>query len=479
MSGAPYVPARPVAGPPPPPSQWDGPQDELFDWQRVRSYVLFSLRSVRRRPFLFASVFAGMVLLAGGALRVLPKTYEVESRLLAQKSAVLMVRADSNMEQPTRAAAELILDRENLNSLIRQTDLISEWPKRRAPLARLKDRIMLRLFGKVKEEDMLEALRGFLEKNLSVWTTVDGTVTIRLHWPDGQMAYRLVDAAEQNFLEKRHVLEISTIAEQILILEKHAAELEADLEKQVAGLQELRDRARPAAVRALPRPAVPKSVRPEVLNLRVMLETKRRAIADLEAFRERHLLELQTRLTEQRGIYSENHPMVVDLQQTIRSLQRESPQVTSLRQEEADLRRQLATFGDEAAAPAPAVNLPPDLFRSERNEDSSTEYAATKLIYAAQQYAGMRDRVQAARLDLDTARAAFKYRYSVIVPPEVPRGPIKPKVPLVMAAAVMAGLALALFATTAADLRSGALLELWQLQSLLAPATAIVEVKSR
>ena len=43
----------------------------------------------------------------------------------------------------------------------------------------------------------MKRLRGFLEKRLSVWTTADGTVTIRLQWPDAQMAYRLVDAAEQ------------------------------------------------------------------------------------------------------------------------------------------------------------------------------------------------------------------------------------------------------------------------------------------
>src|SRR5207237_10082896 len=103
----------------------------------------------------------------------------------------------------------------------------------------------------------------------------------------------------------------------------------------------------------------------------------------------------------------------------------------------------------------------------------------SKLIYAAQQYAGMRERVQSARLDLDTARAAFKYRYSVIVPPEIPRGPIKPKAPLVVVGAVLAGLLLAFFATTTADLRSGTLLELWQVQTLLPAATAVVEVRCR
>ena len=48
-----------------------------------------------------------------------------------------------------------------------------------------------------------------------------------------------MDAAQQNFLETRHVLEVSTIAEQISILEGHAARVKKDLEAQVADLQRL------------------------------------------------------------------------------------------------------------------------------------------------------------------------------------------------------------------------------------------------
>src|SRR6266446_2201699 len=93
----------------------------------------------------------------------------------------------------------------------------------------------------------------------------------------------------------------------------------------------------------------------------------------------------------------------------------------------------------DSANAAPAI--PADLFRDlATDEDSSVEYARAQLQYAAQQYAAMRGRIDAARIDLDTARAAFKYRYSVVTPPQMPRGPIKPKTPLVMFAAVIAGL---------------------------------------
>jgi hypothetical protein len=434
---------------------------------------------VRRRLLIFVSIAFGMPLLAAAALAVMPKTYEVESRLLAQKNPVLAVKADSSpADVPTRAAAETIIRRDNLHDLIRQADLLQEWPKRRAPLLRAKDWLLRALHKEQTPQELTDGLTGLLEKNLTVWTTPEGTVVIRLHWPDPLLAYRLVDAAQQNFLEKRHVLEVETIAEQISILEGHAVTLRKNIESEVAELQRLREKS-PKASREAPAPASARAVDPELPKLRVMLDAKRRSIADLEEYRRKHILELQTRLQEQRAIYSENHPMLQDLERSIEQLRGESPQLSALRQEERDVRRQLAGRSDDGdAASSGAPSIPADLFRGlTASEDSSVEYARAQLRYTAQEYAAMRDRIDHARIDLDTARAAFKYRYSVVTPPQVPRGPIKPKAPLVMAAAVLAGLVLALFATTLVDLRAGLVLKRWQLEDLLGPSGAIVDVR--
>ncbi len=467
--------------PPPPHPLYDRMHDDLFDWAKVRRYVVFTLGSVRRRFGLFMSVASAMLLIAAGALWALPKTYQVESRLLAQKNPVLAVRADANNgTEPTRAAAENIVRHDNLHALIRQTDLLTEWPKHRAPILQLKDWISAKMDSTPDQEELMKGLTGLLEKNLNVWATPDGSVVIRLNWPDDRvMAYRLVDAAQQNFLENRHVLEVSTIAEQISILEGHAANLKKDIMKQVEQLQQLQQRTTRDPRPALRTPGV-KPLDPEVVNLRVMLDAKRRALADLEDYRRKHLVELQTRLAEQRAVYSDSHPAIIDLEQSIDSLKRDSPQLTALRQEEADLRQRLSRLSDGAEDGASAgLAIPADLFRSSAiGEDSTVEYQRAQLRFAAQQYAHLRERIDAGRIDFDTARAAFKYRYSVVVPAQVPRGPIKPKPLLVIMAALVAGLTLALFATTAADLRSGVVLETWQLQDLLGPATVIVEVRA-
>ncbi len=441
MSDPSTVRAYPVPTAPPP---YEGAREDLFDWARAGRYVLFSLGSVRRRPGLFLVVAAGTVLLASAALAVLPKTYEVESRLLAQRSPVLSVRADVGQSDPTRAAAELIVGTDNLHAIIVQTNLLEEWRRRRLPILRLKDWLMQHIAGPPRRDDLLDSLTGLLQKNLVVWTTPDGTVAIRLRWPDGLMAYRLVDAAEQSFLEKRHVLEVSTIAEQISILEAHAARLKEQVEKEVADLQRLRDASTPERLRQAPRPAPLRLIDPEVMNLRVLLDAKRRAISDLEELQRRHLLELQTRLAE------------------------------------PELRRKLAKY---PAGPSGAVtgmpNVPAELFRADigGDEDSSVEYARAQLRFAVGQHAAIRERITAARIDLDTAQAAFKYRYSVVIPPEIPRGPIRPRAARVMLAAVVAGLLLALFATTVADLRAGVVLEQWQVEDLIGSSKAIVKLR--
>src|SRR5204862_7892321 len=156
-----------------------------------------------------------------------PKTYQVECRLLAQRNPVLAVRADaSQATDPTKAAAENIVLHDNLQKLIHQTDLVAEWPKHRAPILRLKDWISAKMGSTPDPNELMNGLTGLLVKNLVVWTTPEGAVVIRLVWPDDRvMAYRLVDAAQQNFLEMRHVIEVESIAVQIAIFEEHAANL--------------------------------------------------------------------------------------------------------------------------------------------------------------------------------------------------------------------------------------------------------------
>ena len=156
-----------------------------------------------------------------------------------------------------------------------------------------------------------------------------------------------------------------------------------------------------------------------------------------------------------------------------RSGRQHSAQVETLRQEEQELTEQLvragaAPEGGELRAsgrvPGEILNLERDLNRS---NDPSLENAKGELHYAVAKYNNILDRIDSAHLELDAARAAFKYRYSVVRPAEVPRKPKSPNPVVVMAAGTVAGLLFALLAVVVRDLRAARMVERWQLERYL------------
>jgi capsular polysaccharide biosynthesis protein len=77
------------------------------------------------------------------------------------------------------------------------------------------------------------------------------------------------------------------------------------------------------------------------------------------------------------------------------------------------------------------------------------------------------ERTDGARIELAVSHAAFKYRYTVIRPAQVPRDPLFPDVKLLLAAGFLASLLLALAVVVAKDLLSNRILEAWQIERRL------------
>lgn len=476
------------------PAPDDDPGD-LFDYAKIRDQLVYVLHSIRRHWLLMASVCVTSLGLCALALKTLPKTYRAEVKLLAQRNQAMAQISNpgrsisGEFDAPTRAASETILNHDNLVSLIRQTNLIVRWDETRAPAVRLKDWLIHTVRGRKSDEEKMQDLIFLLEKKLVV-ETAEGTVSISVEWNDAQLAYRLVDAAQQNFLEARHVSEISTIVESISILESHAAavaeQINADIEE-VQRSRETKVKGKPAVV-TVSRPK-PTAQSQDLMQMRLMLIAKRRAIADLEEFRRKRLAELQADLAQQRAVYSDQHPLVQDAQQTIDALLKDSPQIAALRREDRDLSQEYQRRGGkpdnlerepsevgalqrlESGEAQRAMVAP-----AEAQEDPSLGALRNRLQFAMQKYNGLTDRIDSARLELDTARAAFKYRYSVIRPAQVPKVPEKPKPVSVMLAGLIAGLVLGVMGSVGLDLASGLLFERWQIErTLKLPVLAVVK----
>ncbi len=480
-------------------------QEEVFERKHAREYAAFVRGAMRRHKALMAVVFVGIVAAAIAVVFSLPKSYHVEAKVLAHQNSALTVRGDGpGGESPIRTAAETILRRENLLSLVEQFDLVHYWRAHRSPAERARDAVLGFLSTQPDtEQDRIDAMVDRLEKRLSVSTNDNGgTVTIAIDWPDPNMACRLVDTAQQNYLESRHAQEITALAESIGILTTYARTSKDDVDGAVASVNKARsDEPKPAvdgpplprAPAGPPRvlvaaPRAPEGPDPRVTQIQVKIDAKKRTLEDLEDFRHRRLADLQSKLADDQAVYTESHPAVVDLKQAIAAMSSESPQVKQLRQQITALESERDELGHKRTEDSPGTARAPalayggfstgdshsgasDLLRLDadlrEDRDPSMVYARGELRDAMDKYSGLRSKIQAAQIDYDTAQAAFKYRYSVVTPAHVPKRPTWPNVPLDIVAAMIAAVLAAVVLAVVVDLRSGRLVERWQLERLL------------
>ena len=452
---------------------------DLFDWAAAGRLAMLVLHSVGRHKLTFLSIWLGVIGCSVALLKVLPKTYEVQVTLQAQRNEVIATLTSRGIslktDLPTKMAFETVQRHDNLVALIKETDLLKRWPQNRAPLLRWKDAVWARLFHPRTEQEQIEAFVGLLEKNLWV-TNNEGTVSIGVHFPDPQLAYHLVEAAQESFLEARHAAEISAITEAISILENRAAQDRDAVDKALQRLNDLRQARATRLGPHVPHKVLSTSLGPppdkQTTQLLLQIESRQRAIADLEEFRRRRIAELETKLQEQRAIFSDSHPVVQDTLQSLAALRNDSPQASAIRQElgpmEAELRQRGflsdLTLKGRRARELTTPSSVMELADPREDEDPDIEYAKSQVRHGIAQYNSILDRIEGARLEAESAEAAFKYRYSVIRPPQRPRGPIKPKPAAIIPASIMAGLVLGVIGTALIDLTSRKVLEPWQVE---------------
>ena len=78
------------------------------------------------------------------------------------------------------------------------------------------------------------------------------------------------------------------------------------------------------------------------------------------------------------------------------------------------------------------------------NLGDESDAVSVRLRVEMSQLAAVRERENAARAELASAEAGFKYRYTVTRPPRLPRGPVSPNVTAIMLAGAIASLILAI-----------------------------------
>jgi uncharacterized protein involved in exopolysaccharide biosynthesis len=446
----------------------------------LRRDLAFSLGSAGRRPALFFLVWAGMVALVVAAVAALPGTYEVESTLVYTPSPILTVRQDQTQVLPTPETAELVRRRENLARMVRESGLLAEWAARRGPLLRAKDALFEWLRGKPSEQERAEALADVLEKKLEIWAGKDGSVLFRVRWSDSGLTYRLARAAQDAFLAERWEAEVGRIEKLVGILSAHEKVLAARVQEELRRLEREADGRAASVASAAPFASGALPELRELRELRARREGVRRKLDQAELDRRRRSSGFREELNQKRDLYTESHPIMVGLRQRIEMAEREGPEETRLRAEERDLSSTIEDLEIGVSSPGGVSRgrERPYLARA------AASRAATERLERPRAQGTLRDQADAVRarieklqIELEVARAAFPRRYVVVRPPEPPRGPIAPRAPLVIVSAAVYGALLALFATTLAERRHGALREAWQLEAALGRSIPVVEVR--
>ncbi|MDC0711217.1 chain-length determining protein [Stigmatella sp. ncwal1] len=466
-------------------------QAQLFDWEQLSDYFGYVKSAVKRHKWLVLGTFLTTAFLGLAAAKLLPRTWYAETKLLPRRASTIAalvnperanllnpdppnpMRPANEVDAPTKAAAEAVLRRDNLVALVKKLNLLDRWEATRPPLLRFKDTVMRMLTSPPDEEARMDGMVGVLEKKLSVGTN-DGKVTIGVEWGDPQLAFELVDAAQQSFLQAREREEVSSIDDAITILEEHerqaadaVKESYDEFEKTFSAIM-LERRRVVGDPRLIPRFS---STDQELAQLRFLIRAKRRAIADAQVQHNQRLTEMQDDLAQKREMYAPDHPAVVELEGRVASLRQGSPQVKALLTEEKDM---LAEYADLGGKSLPFPDEPvPDPYGLERvlmgllpaiSENPSAAVTLEQLRSRQSAQQQILKRIDSAKLERNIAMRSFKYRFTLLTPAEFPRKPIKPNALVISLGAVVAGLVLGVFAALARDVLSGRVLESWQVE---------------
>jgi uncharacterized protein involved in exopolysaccharide biosynthesis len=474
-------------------------EPEGIDLERVREMAGFALRAARRRPKLASMTFVTVAALGVTVAATMPRTYTAQVKLLAQRSSAIRMLSGSNpamdsVDNPTKNVAAMIMRRDNVVALVNDANLVRRFEETRPPPLKLKDHVMAQLFGPPSDEDQRLNMVYTLEKKLDVVTDEStSTVVITVDWSIPQIAYDLVMLVQKNFLEARYDSDVAVINDSIAVLQEHAkteltnVDVELDAYQKLVAARTVKTAVVPAiAARGFqwaPRPAAgAPSSEPVDPDLTKALEEKRVQIRALEEARQRTLETLRQQLVQAQLTLTPMHPSVIALQQKVESMSQPLPELAQLRNEERSLMAQIAPPRPAAAASAaspttpalPFLGGPPAVDAGAAalgtlpavalERDGTLQLAQSKLAGAIRAYEDAMARIDAAKVELDITEAAYKHRYTVVSPAELPKKPKKATARLVGAASVLGAVLLAVLLAAGLDVLAGLILETWQVR---------------
>jgi uncharacterized protein involved in exopolysaccharide biosynthesis len=469
-------------------------------------WIRFVLAAARRHILLGVASLVVVASLGVAVSIAIPSIYEASSKILVNQTALATAALSNPNRQlpvvdPMRGVSDITLTRENMEAIIRETGLVQHWFATRSPLLKAKDWLWSVVMGPMPESDRMRAIIGVLETRITVKAEDATSIRIQVFWGDKEMVVKLAKAVRDKFLQARVAQETSVITAAIGVIEDELKRAGEAIEPALGAVVRAREKSKEAKlgssadagatatdpgaaspgtfVRSAPRPQGPDPA------VSTKLAEIRQAERNVQEPWQRRLTELRLQLAELRSQYGVAHPLVVQQEAKIRDASIEPAELGALRQEERELIARIESGqvvpADTAGhwVPSRSVGGSAPAAPLLMEEDPEVSAARAKLMSAVSKYDELKNRMDAARIELATTEIAFKYRYVVVAEPELPRKPVKPNRPGLILASVAAGILAGLLAGAIRELTSGRLVEPWQVKQIGLPLLADVSLSDR
>ncbi len=432
-------------------------------------------RALRRYWVVVVLTFVTFTAAAVAAASFLPRTFAGETRLLVRKGTSVMSAVTDprraivpGFDQPGQGAVELALSRSALDQVVREARLVEHFRANRPKVLAWVDAVRTMINGPMSDADAEDAVRGLLAARLRVGVENE-VVSMRVTWWDADGVALILTNALAAYLAERERLDIETLAASHAILLSAVLAGRSDMSEGVVGFQRARARvigSTATTVRA--RPVTTQTVG----QLRDRLLERRAYREEMERQRRQRSVALEVQLAQQEETLGPAHPDRIATERALAGLNTEDAALRRARAEEGGALDAFVSAGGslDIFADAPVDEAPLEQGAVRVEDDPTVIAARAELRIRVDGYQDMTMRLENARLELETARAALPFRYVVTHPPERPRRPVAPNVAIIvlggLVAGALSGALLALALAVRAEARAAGRNVLAQLASL-------------
>ncbi len=480
---------------------FSGDNEMALLWNDAVTLVGFVGRSVKRHRIIAIAVFCAVIGLSVVMLLIMPRTYETGARILTNPGQSLLQLEPYVARQ---SATELITSRENLLAVIEENKLKERWESTRTSIGRIKDQVLTAIFGEEAQgpdDERLTLILLFMLKNKIMVNMSQQVIEIGVQWHDAETSFLIAKTLVRRFLDDQYERENAEYLVNIANLKKRLKLAEVELkfaEKQYKETLKKDDASsakrsssntssRSSIAVSAPKSDVESSAskisREEREEMEEELAMKKREIEMLENNYLQRLGEAKNRLAELKTTLGPRHPEVVKQERLVSLLTSPPPSLKTLRAEKDELAARLkqATSASSKSTSRRRSRRPSRRTGSSSSSSSSSSSPSTESEFASaeqeelfleyQQARDDRNRLAGdlanAKIEYEAGKAALDLRYKVSQPPIFPTGPIKPNPKKILIAALVVGLILGIFLAVFVDIRSGILLESWQVSRMM------------